>query len=222
MNTQRANLQGDSQLSLDERKFAQDAEFKAQELALKARELSIKEAELPKALWLRPTVIALFAAALGLLGNLVVTFLNSQNSLVVERSRARAALIVQGVSTGDRQKACENLISFIKLSILDDPNGSIASCATNPEFIPVLPAVTYTPVSDTPASIEMSPIVRKIDTGAEYRIEASFTVPQSREPTFEFDLIMIYAFHVDHQGNRLEDLDLGKIKGTWKPGQRAT
>jgi hypothetical protein len=222
MGAQGTNLADSGMSSLEERIFARDTQFKAQELALRAREISIKEAELPNSLWLRPTVIALFAAAVGLFGNLIVAFLNSQNSLAVERSRARAALIVQGVSTGDRQKACENLISFIKLSILDDPDGSIARCATNPDFIPVLPAVTYTPVNDTPNAQEMAPVVRKIDTGTDYRIEASFTVPNVRDPEMVFNLILIYAIQANEQGDRVNDMDLGRVTGDWKPGQRAS
>jgi hypothetical protein len=73
--------------SLDERKFEQDIAVKARELALKEREITArerevaaKETELGHSRWLNPTVIGLFAAALGLIGSVVVARVNNQNS----------------------------------------------------------------------------------------------------------------------------------------------
>src|ERR1700679_2020241 len=114
--------------SLEERKFADEVRLRSLEIALKEREVAANEREQQQPKWLSPTTIGLFAAALGLVGNLVIAALNDWNTQQVERSRAQSTLIVQAVSTGDAKSACKNLLSFISLGLLEDPRGTIARC----------------------------------------------------------------------------------------------
>ncbi len=110
-----------SALSLDERKFATDRELRLQEIALKVREVAVKETELHRSRWLNPTVIGLAVAGSGLFGNLIVAYIANTNTQAIEHFKAQSNLIVQAVGTGDQKSACRNLLSFIHLGLLDDP-----------------------------------------------------------------------------------------------------
>jgi hypothetical protein len=218
-----------NQPSLDERKFAQESAWRNRELALKEREISAKESELRKSRWLNPTVIGLFAAAIGLIGNLVVAFLNNENSRKVERSRGQSSLIIQAVSTGNPQAACKNLISFIRLGLLDDSSGTMSRCESAPETIPVLPASvrTYPAVDDTGWGwgSEMAPVVTRVDEKDHYRFEVTFTVPKppsgwGSRP--QFNLVTVYAYRIDSQDQRADEITLPPRHGNWKVGDRVT
>ena len=140
------------ELSLDERKFIQESKSRNKELTLKEREVAAKETELHRSQWLNPTVIGLFAAAIGLIGNLIVAYIGNRNTQEVEHSRAQSSLIIQAVGTGDAKTACKNLISFLRLGLLDDPKGTISQCENALGPIPVLPAArTYTPIANVTA-----------------------------------------------------------------------
>jgi len=215
--------------SLEERKFLQESEQKSRELALKEREVVARETELRRARWLNPVFLGLVGATVGLFGNLVVAFIGNRNTQQIEHSRAQSSLIVQAVSTGDAKAACKNLLSFIRLGLLDDPKGTISQCETGLGTIPVLPSVrTYTPAteaSDSPLALEMAPVVTSIDSGNDLRFEVTFTVPRvSPEAPFKppFDLIIIYAYQIDERNARSAETRLPDVSGNWKPGDRAT
>jgi hypothetical protein len=213
-------------LSLEERKFVQESLSKNKELELKEREVATKEAELLRSRWLNPTVIGLFAATVGLLGNLIVAYIGNRNSQQVEHSRAQSSLIVQAVGTGDAISACKNLLFFLRLGLLEDPQGTIGRCETVPNSIPVLPGIkTYAPVvaeNDAPYSKEMAAVVTRIERGETYHFEVTFTVPTlpASVAFSKIDLITVYGYQMN--GGRSHEIPLPSVHGSWKSGDRVS
>jgi hypothetical protein len=174
---------------------------------------------------LNPTVIGLVAATLGLFGNLIVALISNMNSQRIEKFKAQSNLIVQAVGTGDQKSACRNLISFIRLGLLDDPQGRLGRCETDLNTIPVLPSgSTYTPVLDTPSAVAMAPVVNAVVQGDSYHYDLSFTVPaiSGLLAANPINLITIYAYKIDKAGNRSEEKNYSPVKGNWKTGDRVS
>ncbi|MBC2806975.1 hypothetical protein C3Y94_027985 [Rhizobium ruizarguesonis] len=210
-------------LSLEERKFALDRDLRTKEIDLKIRELKLKESDALRSRWFNPTVIGLIAAALGLFGNMFVALVSSVNSQRIEQFKAQSTLIVQAVGTGDERSACRNLISFIHLGLLQDPQGRLAQCQTDLNTIPVLPSgSTYTPALDTLASVGMAPVVSAAAKDDHYHYDVSFTVPPMTDllATNPINLITIYSYKIDKGGTRSDDKNYPPLKGYWKPGDR--
>src|SRR5215472_8771518 len=75
--------------------------------------LATKEQEGAVARWSNPIVVGLFATALTLAGNIIVTRLNNTNTLALERQRAQSNLILEAIKTGgNADAACKNLTFF--------------------------------------------------------------------------------------------------------------
>lgn len=130
-----------SEPSLEERRFQEEAAAKKQELGLRQREVTAKEEELRRSRWLNPMVIGLFAAAIGLIGSVIVARVNNQASQQLEQFRSQSTLILQAIKTGDQDGACRNLVFFVSLGLLDDQNHTISkTCASAPTGAPSLPA----------------------------------------------------------------------------------
>jgi hypothetical protein len=160
---------------LDERKFAQDVAARTRELDIKEREVAAKERELEQSRWLNPTVLGLFAAAAGLIGNVVVARVNNSNTQSVELARSQSNLVLEAIKTGDSDAACKNLMFFVGLGLLDDSSKTIRNqCGSSSQGAPSLPvsqltnaqnpfmhgmAITVTDESGKPvegASVELS------------------------------------------------------------------
>lgn len=93
-----------------------EVRLKEQELKLKKAEGLAKERDLAASKWFNPVVIGLFAAALGLAGNVVVTTINNTNMQKLERSRTQSTVILEAIRTnGDTNAACKNLV-FLQVS----------------------------------------------------------------------------------------------------------
>jgi hypothetical protein len=124
----------------DERPPLQELELrvKEQELKLKETEIRAKEREINASRWVNPLVIGLFAAALGLAGNVIVTIFNNQSTQKVERERAQSTLILEAIKTnGDTNASCKNLIFFVSLGLLEDENHTITgACPGNVQGVP--------------------------------------------------------------------------------------
>jgi hypothetical protein len=119
--------------SLEERRFQEETAAKKQELSFHEREVKAKEEELRRSRWLNPMVIGLFAAALGLIGSVIVARVNNQASQQLEQFRSQSTLILQAIKTGDQDGACRNLVFFVSLGLLDDKNHTISkTCASAP------------------------------------------------------------------------------------------
>jgi hypothetical protein len=135
---------------LEERKFEQDTadkkrelDLKEREIAAKEREVAVKEAEFDRSRWLNPLVIGLFAAAVGLIGNVVVALVNDSNTKKIERIRSQSSLVLDAIrtGTGNTDAACKNLLALVGLGLLDDPGRTIQQrCDTAPAGPPSLPA----------------------------------------------------------------------------------
>jgi hypothetical protein len=121
-----------------------DIRLKEHELRLKEVEIQAKERDLATSKWLNPVVIGLFAATLGLVGNVVVTVINSTNTQELERFRTRSTIILEAIKTnGDTNAACKNLVFFTSLGLLEDRNHTITgACPGNSQGIPSLPRDT--------------------------------------------------------------------------------
>jgi hypothetical protein len=217
--------QSPAEASLDDRKFAFERDARFKEIAIRDRELSIKETELRRSRWLNPTVIGLVAAAIGLFGNLLVTFFANVNNQRIEKFKAQSNLIVQAVGTGDAKSACRNLISFIRLGLLEDLEGRLSKCETDLNTIPVLPSSSayYTPSLDTPAAASMAPVVSASSQGDHYHYDVSFTVPTltglagAANPP---NLVTIYSYKLDGAGTLSEGEIYNPLHGNWKSGDR--
>ncbi len=126
--------------SLDRKR---ELDIKEREVAAKEREVLAKEEELRRSRWLNPTVIGLFAAALGLLGSVIVARVNNANTQAVERLQSEANITLQAIKTGtgNTNDACKNLTFFVSLGLIHDPEGKIANqCRNAPAGPPSLPS----------------------------------------------------------------------------------
>ena len=114
--------------------------IKEQDLKLKQAEVRAKERDLKSSRWFSPVVIGLFAAALGLIGNVIVTTINSRNTQQLERFRNQSSLILEAINTnGDANAACRNLLFFVSLDLLDDKEHTITgACPGNVQGIPAV------------------------------------------------------------------------------------
>ena len=111
-------------------------------------------------------MIGLFAAALGLIGSVVVARVNNSNTQQVEHNRAQSTLVLEAIKTGSPDSACKNLSFFLGLGLLDDTNHTIAKrCGSAPTGAPSLPAATATTsdkrltVSGQVVDVDQAPIV---------------------------------------------------------------
>jgi carboxypeptidase family protein len=142
-------------VSLDERKFERESADKQREFDLREREVAAKEKELRQSRWSNPLVIGLFAAALGLAGNIWVEHANNKWAKDAERSKAQSTLILDAIKTGDADKACKNLLFFVRLGLITEGGQTVKSeCATAPQGPPSLPSSSSLP----PYRFERSPI----------------------------------------------------------------
>ena len=110
---------------LEKLKAAQDYELRKQDLDLKRRELDLKEEDQKASKWRNPLVVGVFVAALGLLGNGVVSYWQNKATETLAREKAQSDLIIESIKTGDATKANANLSFFIGAHLISDPNGYI-------------------------------------------------------------------------------------------------
>jgi hypothetical protein len=128
-----------------------ELDIKEREVAAKEREVLAKEEELKRSRWLNPTVIGLFAATLGLMGNVIVARVNNENTQKVERVQNEANVTLEAIKTGtgNTDAACKNLLFFVSLGLISDPDGRIGfACAAAPKGPPSLPAYLQQPEKD--------------------------------------------------------------------------
>jgi hypothetical protein len=148
-----------NELDLETEKLAVDRHFRSLDIRLRRTELKLKEEELRRTRWNNPLTVAIFVAAVGLIGNFGVTAWQTYNSLKatnlkaihdleLERDKARSDLIFQAVKA-DPDQATSNLIFLISARILDDPKDQIKS-ALKGGFRPAT-SQTVTSSSDKPS-----------------------------------------------------------------------
>jgi hypothetical protein len=114
-----------------------------------------RELETTKSKWLSPTVLGLFAAAIALVGNVIVAAYNNRASQALERSKEQSNLILHAISTGNTDVACRNLVFFVSLGLLDDPKGTIVKCTTSTSPAPVLPSPQSRNIAEVRFTIDL-------------------------------------------------------------------
>jgi hypothetical protein len=145
-----------------------------EELEVKAAELQVRRLEAAKAMaaisspwWRRadPLVLAIFAGALTLLGNMAVALLNSSSSLnqeqkkagddlAIEQAKAKYNLVLQAMATNDAAIAKRNIHFFIDAGLLQDPDCRIRNAIDQDQ--PVLPALSGV-APPTPPGLHSAP-----------------------------------------------------------------
>ena len=114
-------------------------------------------------------VLAIFAGALTLLGNMAVALLNNNSSLnqeqkkanddlALEQAKAKYNLVLQAMATNDAAIAKRNIHFFIDAGLLPDPD--CRKSATRGEDQPVLPALSGVAPATPPASIPLPRLPR--------------------------------------------------------------
>jgi hypothetical protein len=158
-------------LEFEQRQANKDASLRERELVLKEREIRAKEADQKASTW-SPLVVAIIAAALGLFGNVIVTFLQGTANRKIAREKAvsdeklenlkaQSNLILEAIKVGPAT-AKGNLQFFIEVDLIDEPIKSKIQtwleCHESPSLPPPAPgfqltfitldAVTETPIPD--------------------------------------------------------------------------
>lgn len=119
-----------------------ELDIKEREVAAHEREVLAQEEELKRSRWLNPTVIGIFAAAFGLIGSVFVARVNNSNTQEVQRLQSEASITLEAIKTGtgNTDAACKNLLFFVSLDLIRDPNKKIENqCKGAPAGPPSLP-----------------------------------------------------------------------------------
>jgi hypothetical protein len=150
----------------------------SKELEVKAKELDVRELEAKKALvattaplWRRadPLVLAIFAGALTLLGNMLVAVLNNHSNvtqerlkasddLALEQKKAQYNLVLQAMATNNAEIASRNIHFFIDAGLLDDHDCKIREAIDRDQ--PVLPSLSGT-APPMPEGVHSAPEIVK-------------------------------------------------------------
>lgn len=114
---------------LDQQKWKVERGFREREVAAKERELILQEADLDlrrkaqASQWHNPLVMAIFAAAISLISNSVLTYLNGQQTLKLESNKAEFSRVADMLKTGgDPDKAAALLTFLVDVKLLKDPD----------------------------------------------------------------------------------------------------
>jgi predicted outer membrane lipoprotein len=75
--------------------------------------------------WNSPLVLAILAAAVGLVGNIWMEHANNRWKKDTDFFNVQSALILDAIRTGDPNAACENLRLLVGLGYLTDKDGTI-------------------------------------------------------------------------------------------------
>jgi hypothetical protein len=111
-------------LEFEREKWRDEYELRKREVAVKEREAKVREDETSRWWWSTPLALvaaAVVGAAIGAGGNALVAWLNGQQALVLEETKAEAARILEVIKTGDPDKAAENLKFLLDVGLINDP-----------------------------------------------------------------------------------------------------
>jgi hypothetical protein len=118
----------------------QELDLRKREVVAREREVALKEREATNSRWLNPLVLGVFAAAVGLLGNIVVAVVNNRSTLELEKFRSQSSLVLEAIKTGSPEQACINLKAFINAGLIEDRGNTIETkCTSSPSTAPYLP-----------------------------------------------------------------------------------
>lgn len=143
--------------SLESQHAQLDLEIKQTELAIKQAELKAKLNEASKAPpeaqpsrpatsppppqrpAASPLTLAIITGIIGLIGAGVANVLTSRSNLQLERQKFESSLMLKAIETGKPEAAAKNLLFLVKVGLINDASGKIASLESKPEDAPVLP-----------------------------------------------------------------------------------
>ena len=142
-------------LNLDAQHAQLDVEIKKTELAIKQAELKAKLDEASKAApepqkpapapppskspAASPLTLAIITGIIGLIGAGVANVLQTRSSQQLERQKFESSLMLKAIETGKPEAAAKNLLFLVKVGLINDASGKIASLESKPEDAPVLP-----------------------------------------------------------------------------------
>jgi hypothetical protein len=166
-------------LSLDERRFLFDKEMGVSEKSLKSRELDIKEAELKKAVWRDPVFLGIIAAALSVLGSLLVTALSNHNAQELARQKTNADIVTELIRNVDAATAKRNLQVAISVGLVRDPDSKITDSLNKGVFLSLPPASQSQPASPIAGTVpnNTSGTTAPIQTSEQLIAEQTIVVP---------------------------------------------
>jgi hypothetical protein len=90
------------------------------DFSLRSRELLIKESESHRSRWINPLVLAILAAALAGIGNLIVASMSAKHQLALEKSKAEYARILEAIKAVDPDVAAKNLRFLVEVGLVSD------------------------------------------------------------------------------------------------------
>jgi hypothetical protein len=149
-----------------------ELEVKAAELQVRRLEANAKLEDSRSPWWRRanPLVLAIFAGALTLLGNMTVALVNNRSNLTQERAKAaddlkleqakaRYNLVLQAMATNDATAAKRNIRFFIDAGLLEDADCKIRDAIDQDQ--PVLPALSGI-APPVPAGMHSAPEIARL------------------------------------------------------------
>lgn len=90
------------------------------ELSLKEKEIELQRVRRPNSSWNSPLTITLAAGAVGLIGNVIVSYYNSAKSIESLQHSAENARILEMIKIGDSDQVRENLMFLIESGLIDN------------------------------------------------------------------------------------------------------
>jgi hypothetical protein len=125
---------GEENLKLEEKKFEKESGFRDREIRVAEEDVQLRKDESKKPAWRDPIFVAVLAASIGFLGNVVVASIQGYYSHKqlqdkaaddehLARENADSALILEA-SKGDYQTRANNLRSLVDLGLISDPQTS--------------------------------------------------------------------------------------------------
>lgn len=81
-------------------------------------------------------MLGLFAATVGLSGNVAVAFYNNHASMQLERFRSQSSLVLEAIKTGNPDSACRNLEFLADLNRVDNPEETKRQCNKHHPYLP--------------------------------------------------------------------------------------
>lgn len=115
--------------SFEHEKWEAEKAFREREISIKEQEQANKEAELglkkeehSASRWQNPLIIAIIAAALAAVGNIILTSINGVLQRQLEAQKSEQTRILEMIKTGDPDKAAENLEFLRDAGLISDPD----------------------------------------------------------------------------------------------------
>lgn len=122
---------------------------------MRERELALKEKEFGRAKWSQPLTLAILAAVLTVLGNIVASNINARNQIQLEKTKAenqitadrqksREQFFLDIVKAPDRETSSSNLQFFVDIGVLTEKDfpgieKALEEIAAGERLSPVLP-----------------------------------------------------------------------------------